>query len=422
MAGHEPLGRAGTEAGELTLALNRAGLYLELNKFDDAEREYASAVALKPSDPTAQFELAKLRYMRGDERFARDLSAAAASDRSNGLLQLKFADILRQTGDLAGSEVLLRDLIARAGPAPELRSSLATVLHAAGRLQEAEVEARAAVSSHPTHAMLVHNLVAVLLSLGRAEDAMPLIRAARARAPLDPAWIADEATAARLTGDPAYSVLYDYDRLVGVYDLEPPRGFSSMTELNAALEATLQARHTLARHPFDQSMRSGTQTMGNLVRDPDPAIQAALKACLEAIEDYRAKLGTAPDHPLSAQNHGESRYAGCWSVQLAQHGFHVNHIHPEGWLSSAYYVAVPAETDDASERSGWIKFGEPALPVPGAETGLTVQPKPGRLVLFPSYMWHGTTAIHGPVRRLTMAFDVVTGAAGRDFVAGAARS
>ena len=31
----------------------------------------------------------------------------------------------------------------------------------------------------------------------------------------------------------------------------------------------------------------------------------------------------------------------------------------------------------------------------------------GRLVLFPSYMWHGTTPITGDAPRLTIAFDAV---------------
>ncbi len=408
MRGQEPYGRAGGEASGFAQALSRAAALLELGDFEGAEREYARAVALEPSDHASQFGLAKLRYMRGDPYFARDLVAATLRDRDNGLLQLQFANVLRQTGDLSGAELLLRDLIARAGPAPELRSSLATVLHAAGRLQEAEVEARAAASVGAADANILRNWVAVLLSLGRADDALPVIRAERARAPLDASWIADEATAARMAGDPAYASLYDYERFVRVYDLEPPSGWRSMAELNAALETLLTARHTLARHPFDQSMRFGTQTMGDLQRDSDPAIQAVLHAFLEPIADYRMKLGEDASHPLSARNSGESRYVGCWSVQLAQHGFHVNHLHPEGWLSSAYYVAVPTETADARERSGWIKFGEPALPVPGVEADFAVQPRPGRLVLFPSYMWHGTTAIRGTEPRLTMAFDVVT--------------
>jgi hypothetical protein len=59
-------------------------------------------------------------------------------------------------------------------------------------------------------------------------------------------------------------------------------------------------------------------------------------------------------------------------------------------------------------QSGWIKFGEPRMPVPGIGPDHLVQPKPGRLVLFPSYMWHGTTPIHSDEPRMTIAFDAVT--------------
>jgi hypothetical protein len=36
-----------------------------------------------------------------------------------------------------------------------------------------------------------------------------------------------------------------------------------------------------------------------------------------------------------------------------------------------------------------------------------VQPVPGRLVLFPSYMWHGTIPFHATTARTTIAFDAV---------------
>jgi hypothetical protein len=70
-------------------------------------------------------------------------------------------------------------------------------------------------------------------------------------------------------------------------------------------------------------------------------------------------------------------------------------------------VSVPPEVADESVKSGWIKFGEPRLPVPGAGPERFVQPRPGRLVLFPSYFWHGTTPITGDAPRMTIAFDVV---------------
>ena len=99
-------------------------------------------------------------------------------------------------------------------------------------------------------------------------------------------------------------------------------------------------------------------------------------------------------------------YAGAWSSRMKAHGFHDNHIHPQGWISSCYYVAVPQATEDQDTRQGWIKFGEPA-----SQTGLkerrAIQPLPGRLVLFPSYMWHGTIPFAENSVRTTIAFDAV---------------
>jgi hypothetical protein len=220
-------------------------------------------------------------------------------------------------------------------------------------------------------------------------------------------WIAYQATAARQLGDAAYQSLYDYDRLVRVYDLEPPPGWKTITEFNAALVKSLAARHLFATHPLDQSLRNGSQTARNLVAERDPVIQALLAAFERPIEDYRAAIGTDPDHPMTARNLGPARLRGCWSVALRRNGFHVNHIHPEGWISSAYYVSVPEEVRDESAKSGWIKFGEPHLAMPGVTPAHFVQPRPARLVLFPSYMWHGTNPIRGSEQRLTVAFDAV---------------
>jgi hypothetical protein len=79
-----------------------------------------------------------------------------------------------------------------------------------------------------------------------------------------------------------------------------------------------------------------------------------------------------------------------------------------GWISSCYYVAVPDAVKDEAAQQGWIKFGEPSLEV-ALKTPIrrTIQPAPGRLVLFPSYMWHGTIPFHDAVARTTIAFDVV---------------
>jgi len=145
--------------------------------------------------------------------------------------------------------------------------------------------------------------------------------------------------------------------------------------------------------------------------DPDPLIQSFIETLNEPIAEYRAAIGNDPAHPLRGRNHGDAVLSGCWSVRLKRGGFHVNHVHPEGWISSAYYAEVPDEVEDASSKNGWIKFGEPRYPVSGAVAERYIQPKQGRLVLFPSYMWHGTMPIRGDEPRMTIAFDVVTEAA-----------
>src|SRR5690606_14817024 len=98
-------------------------------------------------------------------------------------------------------------------------------------------------------------------------------------------------------------------------------------------------------------------------------------------------------------------FAGSWSVRLRAAGHHANHIHDEGWLSSAFYVALPDSVRDAAEGShaGWLQLGQPL-----ASLGLDlpprrlVQPQPGRLALFPSYVWHGTRPFADPQPRVTI--------------------
>jgi hypothetical protein len=97
------------------------------------------------------------------------------------------------------------------------------------------------------------------------------------------------------------------------------------------------------------------------------------------------------------------RSPGGW---LRGAGHHTNHIHPQGWLSSAFYVSVASQELMGPAPAGWLALGEPP-----AELGLDlpplrmIEPKPGRLVLFPSIMWHGTVPFAGG-ERLSVAFDV----------------
>jgi len=404
-------------AGGFATAFNRARALLEMNEIAAAEQEFERAVALEPSNIEGQLQLARVRFMQGDPAFVRSLNSAVLANRGDRALQSLLAEVLWRSGDLNSAETVLRDLLNRQGsrglqgPSGPTAATLATVLQEAGRLEEAETLALEAAAAAPKDAVVLESLVSIMLSRGNAAEALPFIQTHRARMPDSQAWIAYEATAARLLGHEQYGQLYDYDRLIQVFDLEPPPGWSSMQELNEALVESLGRSHSFRNHPLDQSLRHGTQTARSLLQDPDPAVRAILQAFEAPIEEYRRRLGRDLSHPLAMRNDGNarSRFTGAWSVRLKRRGHHVNHFHPDGWISSAYYVEVPPEAADPVARSGWIKFGEPRYEVPGATAERLIQPLPGRLVLFPSYMWHGTTAIHGDSPRMSIAFDVKPG-------------
>ena len=389
------------------LHYNRGSAFFTLGRLDEADAELVSAIRLRPDYFDAQEFLAKLRYMRGEEDYTREI-ASAASEIPDPRLAMMWGDLLRRGGHLEDASRILRDILANHLAAPEVASSLAVVLQEQGRLREALKYAHRANEALPENPDIAENLVAILLQLGDTRTCAPLIQLWRKRDSLDQRWLAYEATAARLSGDVRYEELYDYERFTMPFDLQPPRGFSSIDDFHAELIPYLRQLHQLATHPLDQSLRHGTQTSADLLVDSSSVLQGFLEALQEPIREYRSRLGYDPQHPFLKRNRGDSEFAGCWSVRLAKQGYHVNHIHPKGWISSAYYVEVPSEVEDEEAKCGWLKFGEPRMPTPGADAAHWAKPKAGRLVLFPSYMWHGTVPIESDQPRMTIAFDVVT--------------
>ena len=204
----------------------------------------------------------------------------------------------------------------------------------------------------------------------------------------------------RLLGDPRWEWLEGDPSFIGIYDLTerlPPLD---------ALAGQLRALHRTSHHPLGQSVRGGTQTEGHLFARIEPEIRSLRQAVVEAVERHVAQLPPPrPGHPLLVPQRGPIRFSGSWSVRLTGGGRHVEHVHPAGWLSSALYIALPGDAERGAGEAGWLALGEVS------ELGIhlppirLVEPKPGRLVLFPSTMWHGTRPFAAG-ERLTVAFDV----------------
>jgi uncharacterized protein (TIGR02466 family) len=165
--------------------------------------------------------------------------------------------------------------------------------------------------------------------------------------------------------------------------------------------------HTLKRAPTSQSLRNGTQTQGNLLSRESTNIRALSKEFANLIQVYLDSIDVPTDHRFLARRRAGIAFSASWSVCLQSDGFHVNHIHPKGWISSAFYIDLPKSIGE-SGKEGWFKAGESYLRLGGEDRdGLFIRPEPGVLVLFPSYMWHGTYPFHGDGNRLAIAFDTL---------------
>jgi hypothetical protein len=239
--------------------------------------------------------------------------------------------------------------------------------------------------------------------------ALRLTEKAVPRMKLDQAALAVYELALRANDDPRAEHLADYERHIQIFDLDVPQGYSTMAEFNAALNVHLDTMHTDRREPVDQSLRHGTQTAPSLLRGRNVLIAALRQRIEEAVGAFIARMPHKDtDHPLASRRGTGFAFAGSWSSRLGDRGFHANHVHPQGWISSCYYVAVPDAVLDPSAKQGWIKFGEPSFKIAIRDmVRRTVQPVPGRLILFPSYMWHGTIPFHAAAARTTIAFDAI---------------
>lgn len=220
----------------------------------------------------------------------------------------------------------------------------------------------------------------------------------------------------RMKEDPREHWLADYERLVIPIEIEPPSG--DLPDFMAAIAGELHALHNMSHHPADQSLRQGTQTRGQLFDRRSPMIQALAAQVGRQVDERIADLPRDPAHPFLGRNSARAYFTGSWSVRLRSGGYHVPHIHQEGWLSSALYIELPEAVVEAGRAAANGEPSEGALTfgVPSSAFGLDLtprrieRPQEGRLVIFPSYFWHGTVPFESESPRLTVAFDMVPAA------------
>ena len=440
----ELLQRAGQIApGDAQVAGHLAITFMAVNELTNADAALRRAIAADPGDLPALANLGALLQHRGllheaieiyrrylelqpDDVEVRSNLANSLADAGEGSQALMELDagldqfpgqplLLATRGAVLCSMEHFAEAVEPLERALQINSAddmalinLALARRRLGQPEQATEALRAATRCNPDNARATADLANLYLSSGRADESCELCEKFLLYHPDERLVLGTYPYALRAAGrEQVADRLLDYERLLGVYDIDAVNGFDSMSDLNAALAQSILGHRSLIDSPVSKSTTGGAQT-GELDAEQVPGLAALVAEINVRIGQFVAscQANELGEHPamLAASERWTLR---IWATVLSAGGHQAPHIHPLAWLSGVYYVALP--DDMAAERptAGCLEFGQPPARMGVTDRVRPVAPREGRLVIFPSYFYHSTREFVSHEPRISIAFDVM---------------
>lgn len=377
----------------------------------------------------------------------------------------------RTPGHRLAAIALARSAVARGADRPALQLALARALTGAGKLEEAASSLRQACARLPDHEPYYEELAHVLARLGEVEAALACARsrdspwaspfvfkllvrqgrrpetgsleaAVAAARPADPDLLESRAKRSRddperlirlcedvLGHDPgaAHALYYravalaqlgrgeeaadlmGLDRFLAIAPLPAPPGFGGEDAFREAVRGEILANPSLHRDPAGHATRSGHRTQ-TFPAAGDRAAAALMGAIRAAIDAYAGAL--SGDHPFVTARPPRATLTQ-WALVFTGGGHQLPHHHPGCWLTGVYYVSARRDIPQPdAPLPGAIRIG--GLPdwagVAAPWPLLEIEPVPGTLLLFPSFVPHETVPPGEGAERISVAFDVAAAA------------
>ncbi len=387
------------QPGNADLLRLRAAALAAEGDIPGAEALLEAELARNPGWLDGHKALSVLRWTVGDQsRFAESYAAGAQAQPANDQLWLGWSRALIQARDWAGAGEVLDRAEAALGRSPALATTRLLVASESGDTAATErLLGECAGLRGETIDLIRLRHYLRQRRLKEAQDvALPQLITPSASLfwpYLSLVW--------RMAGDARREWIDRPDQFIRPLPVD-----LSASEL-AELAEVLRGLHVMERPYIEQSVRGGTQTDRSVIQRHEPIIRLAKARWLSALRDYVDGLPPFEQgHPLLGQPRGELLVEGSWSVRLLRQGYNVPHNHPVGWISTAFYVSLPDESQMGPQPSGHITFGTPPEDL-GLDLAAyaTIASQPGLCAVFPSTMWHRTMPF-ADGERLVMALDL----------------
>lgn len=385
-------------------------IHYDLKQYSEAEQKLLQVLAIQPDYIDAHEALNKL-YWEHDNKpeFLESYTRALLTIPDSVALYISYISHLLMAEQLSDAFYVATQALLRCGQHHALLHALGTIHYKQGDTTQAENLYLQALTQAPENVRYLLDAASILIKKKDYSSAVELLEKARLTQPDNQEVWAYLGLCWRVMHDSNHHWLNDYRRFISVKKLPTPPGYDSFSAFWRELKIAVTQLHVTEHQPLDQSVRNGSQTVGYLFNSPQKVIQVYRELLTSHLQQYLATLPEDMSHPLLRRNTGSFRFSGAWSVKLKSDGFHTNHVHKEGWLSVCTYLNVPAAiTATDPERQGWLKLGETSLHLDDREeTALSVCPEEGLCVIFPSYIWHGTSPFNSDDERITLPCDIV---------------
>ena len=386
-------------------------VYFELGRKEDAFEACRRGVALDPFHHPSHDCFKHLKWEAGEQDQMHDTYRWVCREMPNNPMAfLQYGRSLVLDHWYEQAEPVLRRALELAPEDPSAHGQLGAALSALGRHEEALAALERAVGLDPEDPENLEFYGEALLRAGRHGDAVSPLKKSHVGNPRRSTTLGLLTIAMTEAEDPELSSVVDIETAASERYIDVPEGYGDLAEFNEALHAELETRHKNLPPPINQTMRGGTQIPDHLFNGATGTVALLKTEIAKSISRFIADLTVDPDHPFLRHVNPDFRFTGAWSTILRGAGYDASHIHDEGWLSGVYYVKVPDLPDEKWETGeGCIQFGAPPERYVSElnRARRLIRPEAGKLVLFPSYVWHGVQPFTGNDTRHSIAFDVI---------------
>lgn len=149
----------------------------------------------------------------------------------------------------------------------------------------------------------------------------------------------------------------------------------------------------------------------SILADNAPPVVRLTQLLGRKIQTYLGRLPRDPNHPFLRRIDRDTKLGlgRMWGLVVSDATEASRHHHGDAFLSAIYYADIPeVMVGEDGPRAGWLEVGRPDFDIDMADEDIFyIEPKVGKLILFPSYFFHAVLPTRNKRPRVSIAFDVM---------------